>query len=1272
MITLIVVLLLSSHEIPSEKGCVWALVDTVEKAIVKQRRVPRSNCMTQAQQTSTYNLRPARTDRYLPAWLPEGEHLHLNGSILPPPRQSSIQQESTPKLKTLQEVGSVERHITITFISSGYTKNEETLFNNDVARAWRTLQNSNPDSLHLDAAPWPRYFPSLNLYSLFEESTESGAFPKSTSNNLQCRYGTPEVKMLQCDWATVLTVGSYAPQTDLYIVLVNDDIYGGTGDPGPPGNTTTGVAVMYNGEDLPLLMIHEVGHAFGGLGDEYSYNVEESRDLNIPNCSPDPKKFVAWADLGLADKNPVQPCGYTNYYKPSESCIMGTSYPRMCAVCKEAMVKSLYRKPIETAAQRCPPPYEVVYLTITDTVRLRVMSNFVENSDVSVTWNAPTSRKINTPDEISQPYYDVSGSDFPVLGEHVVTVTVDDLTPMVLEKTENMKSKSTFTIRRVLDKPINCATKICAGPGWQDPPHCSVCEDPITSRNCSNANKITLKTIDTSQKDSVGVTWGYTLLVGGIILCAGVFTIACAAGFVLRWRKRKILEVVILSDNMQTLQKFLTASTAVVMIGSICSVTVGFYYYEQSKIFGKSLMLGWIVLSGFVMLLSLFLLASIVLRVVPWILICSMLTMVLSIGTLLLGCLLLWTARNIDSPSLRGDLSSEWDSAVDDNPSDVCAFQAYAHCSGFLQSCSSLGGGASLPSFCPKNCELSNRYPDSCYTKLETFIDRNFKPAGGVLLAVTVVLLAVVAGLLTIVMAVLTKRTEMQRRRRHRLLGLSTLDLDESDDEEGMVQSTPLTDEEIAALRIEFNKADKDGSGALDKDEAMLFWEIALGEAPTDTDIETAKSAIDVDGDGKISFEEFVAVYQPFDHRYSSAPARPGCRKMLLADPQIAGSIVPGEVSYLRREFKKLDRNTGVLTSRQQFREWFFVLFCRTPVEEELDWFVGVMDPSRTGRVSFEDFAKPYKNLKQERAGLVRSVLGDTEVQALRREFSIVNTGNDSVLTTDKEFYSMYQCYHGVPGTVQEVQDFTTKTLKNSSGVISFTEFCVPFARRAQRRKKMRDGLTPDGIEAVRQHYQLLEKNAKGDLSGVACAQLYSVLYEHPPTEEALRKFMVELDIENKGVIGFDELLRLFSQTAREAAAKCWLQGFGVTARESEMIQNDYKALVELDEGLQMGVAKDGFATLLRNAARTYPSVSTEPQAIDAAFRSFDEDGDGYLDEVEFTKAYHTLFFSSTNTPPPRFLSTPSRTVPEPSSLSDTETTPSGTNPLASGTGELS
>ena len=88
----------------------------------------------------------------------------------------------------------------------------------------------------------------------------------------------------------IYAAAAAAPDVDTVAVLVNTDRYGGAATPGGVAFTTTGGA----GEQV---FVHEFGHSFGLLGDEYSgVGVAPDYLASFPNLTIDLAAGLDWAD----------------------------------------------------------------------------------------------------------------------------------------------------------------------------------------------------------------------------------------------------------------------------------------------------------------------------------------------------------------------------------------------------------------------------------------------------------------------------------------------------------------------------------------------------------------------------------------------------------------------------------------------------------------------------------------------------------------------------------------------------------------------------------------------------------------------------------------------------------------------------------------------------------------------------------------------------------------------------------------------------------------
>jgi hypothetical protein len=140
------------------------------------------------------------------------------------------------------------------------------------------------------------------------------------------------------------------------IVLVNSDRYGGGGVLNSYNLSTT-----HHPKYRPVV-VHEFGHSFCGLGDEYAYEVEEvpmyPKDIepwepNLTTLVDFPSK---WKDM-LDKKTPVptpiteqyqgkvgvyRGAGYNvrDVYRPYQDCRMRTNeHPVFCPVCQRALTR---------------------------------------------------------------------------------------------------------------------------------------------------------------------------------------------------------------------------------------------------------------------------------------------------------------------------------------------------------------------------------------------------------------------------------------------------------------------------------------------------------------------------------------------------------------------------------------------------------------------------------------------------------------------------------------------------------------------------------------------------------------------------------------------------------------------------------------------------------------------------------------------------------------------------------------------------------------------
>lgn len=198
-------------------------------------------------------------------------------------------------VETAEAATSDGQVLDVTFIGDNYTAADLSLFQQDVDRVLAHLLTYEP-------------FASRASQLLFHRVD-------NTSVDLNCVHSPTMDRLITCNDATVTaTVNDAGAPYDKIIVLVNDPSYGGSGG---------SIAVSYNGASAPQVAVHEFGHAFGGLWDEYTlYGSNGVLDgTTRANCYAGIPPAAAWEGLvALADY--ATGCAYPNWSRSSACSIM--------------------------------------------------------------------------------------------------------------------------------------------------------------------------------------------------------------------------------------------------------------------------------------------------------------------------------------------------------------------------------------------------------------------------------------------------------------------------------------------------------------------------------------------------------------------------------------------------------------------------------------------------------------------------------------------------------------------------------------------------------------------------------------------------------------------------------------------------------------------------------------------------------------------------------------------------------------------------------------
>ena len=257
---------------------------------------------------------------------------------------------------TLVDKGDVDKRVDIVIVSAGFPK------------ADAKKVNAMADQLRvalLKVDPFQNYPDYINFHRV---NVDDASVPAAKIKL------TVQQNILTCDRKAALEYASVAPSVDLVVVLCNVKNVRSTG--GPP------VITIDSDLDLGRVFLHEMGHAFASLSDEYvdptlapsrPFEKEDPEDEWVTNVTatsnPRLSRWHYWLqDVWPAahDLNKLAPghkvgcyegAAYQTkgVYRPEEKCLMqmGDKY---CVVCFEQVEKKFYRliQPIDDARPRKP------------------------------------------------------------------------------------------------------------------------------------------------------------------------------------------------------------------------------------------------------------------------------------------------------------------------------------------------------------------------------------------------------------------------------------------------------------------------------------------------------------------------------------------------------------------------------------------------------------------------------------------------------------------------------------------------------------------------------------------------------------------------------------------------------------------------------------------------------------------------------------------------------------------------------------------------------
>jgi hypothetical protein len=251
--------------------------------------------------------------------------------------------------------GNPQKCVDLAFVAEGYTADEMAKFREDVKKMADVL---------FSEAPFSDYRDKINIWAVEAISVDSGTdipgdkvYLNTVLNSSFYTFGTDRYLTTQ-DIKSVNDYAAAAPHDNI-IVLINSNKYGGGGVYNYYSGTTAGHPLS------PKVFIHEFGHGFAGLADEYyssdvAYN--EFYPLNVEPWEPNITTMVnfdsKWKKI-VAKETPMPTPAEDKYknttglfegggysvkgiFRPEMDCRMKSNGPKgYCTVCREAIKKMI-------------------------------------------------------------------------------------------------------------------------------------------------------------------------------------------------------------------------------------------------------------------------------------------------------------------------------------------------------------------------------------------------------------------------------------------------------------------------------------------------------------------------------------------------------------------------------------------------------------------------------------------------------------------------------------------------------------------------------------------------------------------------------------------------------------------------------------------------------------------------------------------------------------------------------------------------------------------
>jgi predicted methyltransferase MtxX (methanogen marker protein 4) len=379
-------------------------------------------------------------------------------------------------LNQIRNAGARANRINIVIFSEGYTSAElSSKFPADAQAAMNGF---------LASEPYKEYAPYLNVFTIAVASAQSGSdhpslgiFKNTYFNSTYDTYGLDRLLTIPPNdrdpafangqGKVDALLAQFVPDYDLALMIVNDAQYGGAGGP---------TAIASVNQASTEILIHEIGHTFAGLGDEYDTDAQitPAEHANVTQqTNRSLIKWNAWILPSTPIPTPENPTSYGNviglfeganyrtvgWYRPKYDCKMNHLDVPFCSPCAEAIVINFYKR-LKLTDSVLPDPNAPAALATSETRQFKVAPLGPATHSLSLKWYLDNALIPGA----TGSSYNLSGSGLS-LGQHTLRVEVRDQSVFVRNDPGNDLTQSISWTVNVNDgttpgRLLNLATRM--------------------------------------------------------------------------------------------------------------------------------------------------------------------------------------------------------------------------------------------------------------------------------------------------------------------------------------------------------------------------------------------------------------------------------------------------------------------------------------------------------------------------------------------------------------------------------------------------------------------------------------------------------------------------------------------------------------------------------------------------------------------------------------------------------------------------------------------